>query len=109
MADSLATSPFKTRPSTGGNRKVGILCLERPVGIEDGDQEGLGRLVVQAGEIGADLDAFLAQAVARGAQFLEDVAPAVLSPRICECPADRLRRPTVVVYSDAAKTAWPVP
>ncbi len=72
MADSLAIRPFKTRPSTVAIVKLAYLRLECPVGIEDGDQQRLGRLVVQAGEVGSDLDPFVAQAMARGAQLLEN-------------------------------------
>ena len=80
MADSLAIRPFKTRPSAVATVKLAYLRFERPVGVEDRDQERLGRLVGQRGQVGPDLDPFVAQAVARGTDFLKTAAPAAGSP-----------------------------
>ena len=46
MADSLAISPLKTRPSVVATEKLVYFVFERPVGVEDRDQKSLGRFVV---------------------------------------------------------------
>ncbi len=46
-----------------------------------------GDLSFKAGEVGADLDPFVPQAMARGAQLLEHAAPAARSPLMRECRA----------------------
>ena len=64
-----------------GDREVGILRLERAVGVEDRDQERLGRLVVQGGEVRADLDSLRCQSDGTSAHtFLKTAAPAIRFP-----------------------------
>ncbi len=64
VADSFDTRPFKTRPSVVAIVKPTNFVSNGPVGVEDGDQERLGRLVGEGREIGPDLDTFVSQAMA---------------------------------------------
>ena len=55
----------------GRNRESGVARFKGTVGIEDRDQERLGRLVIERGEVRPDLHTFVSQAVTRCAQLLE--------------------------------------
>ena len=72
MADSLAIRPFKTRPSTVAIGKLANFASNARLGSRMAIRSDSGDLSFKRGEVGADLDPFVAQAMARDAQLLED-------------------------------------
>ena len=72
MADSLAIRPLKTRPSTVATEKLAYFASNARLGSRIAIRSDSGDLSFKAGEVGADLESFIAEPVARRTQLLED-------------------------------------
>ncbi len=71
VADSLAISPFKTRPSVVATVKLAYFVSNARLGSRMAIRNDSGDLSVNEVEIGSNLDAFVAEPMAGGAQLLE--------------------------------------
>ena len=98
MADSLAIRPFKTRPSTVATVKLAYFASKARLGSRIAIKSDSGDLSFKRGEVGADLDPFVAQAMARGAQLLEDGRAGGSVALDRRAPSDRRRRPPAAAW-----------
>ena len=105
VADSLAISPFRTRPSTVATVKLAYFASNARLGSRMAIRSDSGDLSFKAGEVGADLDAFVAEPMARGAQLLEHGRAGGLVALDRRAPSDRRRRPPGGAWLWWAKTA----